>query len=250
MSTDIIERESIAEAVREGRPLRKARNYLIEVAEGNLNFRQVEITEPVPLGRQILTVAGLQPDKGYSLFGILPSGDFEDLRLDEPFDIRGAAVERFVAFLSDRDFKLTIDEAQIKWGKPLITGQELYKLAGIGEEKAVFLRVPGGQDRLIEPAELLDLSAPGVEHFITAPAPAKTFQISVNGRPRVVNNRRVTFEQIVHLAFPGPQPENAVFSMTYRHAASEPHAGELGKGGSVDVKKQGTIFNVYRTIKS
>jgi hypothetical protein len=37
--------------------------------------------------------------------------------------------------------------------------------------------------------------------------------------------------------------------MTYRHAASVPHAGELGAGGFVDVK-QGTVFNVYLTIKS
>jgi hypothetical protein len=204
----------------------------------------------VPLGRQILTAAGLNATDGYSLFAILPSGDFEDVRLDEPFDIRGQGAERFIAFLSDRNFKLTIDVAEVEWGKPAITGQELYKLAKIGEDKAVFLRVPGGEDRLIEPTEILDLSVPGIEHFITAPAPSKTFEISVNGRPRVVNNRHVTFEQVVQFAFPGPQPENAVFSMTFRHAASEPHAGELGKGGSVDVKKQGTIFNVYRTIKS
>ena len=40
------------------------------------------------------------------------------------------------------------------------------------------------------------------------------------------------------------------FSMTYCNAASLPHAGELGEGGSVEVKKQGTIFNVTRTVQS
>jgi hypothetical protein len=39
-------------------------------------------------------------------------------------------------------------------------------------------------------------------------------------------------------------------SATYRNAASLPHAGELGEGGSVEVKKQGTIFNVTRTVQS
>ena len=38
--------------------------------------------------------------------------------------------------------------------------------------------------------------------------------------------------------------------MTYRHAASMPHAGELGAGGSVEVKKKGTVFNVTRTVQS
>ena len=58
-------------------------------------------------------------------------------------------------------------------------------------------------------------------------------------------------EQVVKLAFPdaGTQP-NVVYSMTYRNAASKPHAGELGTGGSVEVKKEGTIFNVTPTVQS
>lgn len=47
-----------------------------------------------------------------------------------------------------------------------------------------------------------------------------------------------------------PPETNVKFSMTYRNAASLPHAGELGEGGSVDVKKNGTIFNVTRTVQS
>jgi hypothetical protein len=47
----------------------------------------------------------------------------------------------------------------------------------------------------------------------------------------------------------GAQEPNVVFSMTYRHAASKPHAGELGPGGVVEVKK-GTVFNVTRTVQS
>ena len=75
-------------------------------------------------------------------------------------------------------------------------------------------------------------------------------EIIVNGRTRIVPGDEVTFEQIVQLAFPGPHAPNVVFSMTYRHAASTPHAGELGAGGSVDVKKKGTVFNVTRTVQS
>jgi hypothetical protein len=38
--------------------------------------------------------------------------------------------------------------------------------------------------------------------------------------------------------------------MTYRHAASKPHAGELAEGGAVEVKHHGTIFNVTKTVQS
>ena len=45
---------------------------------------------------------------------------------------------------------------------------------------------------------------------------------------RAIDDSKMTFEQVVQLAFPGPHEPNVVFSMTYRHAASIPHAGELG----------------------
>jgi hypothetical protein len=205
----------------------------------------------VPLGRQILASAGIHAQDGYSLFAILPSGDFEDVRLDEPFDLRERGAERFVAFETDREFKLTLNDRQLAWGKPLISGAALCALAKVGKDEAVFLEVRGGEDRLIEPEEVIDLAAPGIERFITAPRPVPTFEIIVNARARTVKERRVTFEQVVQLAFPGCQPDaQTIFSMTYRHAASVPHAGELGPGGSVEVKKKGTVFNVTKTVQS
>ena len=245
-----LEFDDLGEALREGRALRPARGYRIRFAQDDLNFRNLDVTDPVPLGRQILTTAGRDPQDGYSLFAILPSGDFEDVRLDEPFDLRERGAERFVAFQTDRDFKLTLNDHQLKWGKPAIGGAALYTLANIGDDEGVFLEVRGGEDRLIEPADLIDLTAPSIERFITATRPSKTFEIIVNSRPREVDEKQVTFEQIVQLAFPGSHETNVVFSMTYRHAASTPHAGELGAGGSVEVKKKGTVFNVTRTVQS
>ena|SRR5258708_21406263 len=75
-------------------------------------------------------------------------------------------------------------------------------------------------------------------------------EIIVNARKRTVKGDVVNFEEIVQLAFPGSHDPNVAFSMTYRHAASEPHAGELGPGGHVKVKMEGTIFNVTKTIRS
>jgi hypothetical protein len=145
-----------------------SRSYRIQFGLNNLNFRTIEMTDPVPLGRQILVAAGLDPQGDYSLFAILPSGDFEDIRLDEPYDLRERGIERFVGFHSDRDIKLTLDNHQITWGKPVINGSDLYKLANVGEDQAVFLEVRGGEDRLISAKEMIDLTAPGVESFITA----------------------------------------------------------------------------------
>lgn len=248
-STDVVDFDDLSEALREGRPLRTARSYGFLFAEGGLDFQRLLVADPVPLGRQLLEAAGLNPGDGFSLFAILPSGDFEDVRLDEPFDLRLHGAERFIAFLTDREFKLTLNDNELRWGKPVISSAVLYGLAEPRDGEGVFLEERGGQDRLLAPGELIDLAKAGIERFFTAPKQA-TFEILVNSRPKTVHKRTVTFEEVVQLAFPGPHDPNVVFSMTYRRAASAPHAGELGANGSVEVKKKGTIFNVSRTVQS
>jgi hypothetical protein len=250
MTKKLPDYDDVGEAFREGRPLRAADGYRILCASYDLNFRHLIVRDPVPLGCQILESAGLDPQKGFSLYAILPNGDFEDVRLDEPFDLRGRGAERFVTFDTDRTFKLTLNNHQLVWGTPSIAGSALYTLANANAEEAVFREVRGGTDHLVEPSDTIDLTAAGIEQFITAPKPPQTYEITVNARPRIVNAKRVTFEQVVLLAFPGAHAPNIVFSMTYRHAASAPHAGELAAGGSVEVKKQGTIFNVTSCVQS
>jgi hypothetical protein len=76
------------------------------------------------------------------------------------------------------------------------------------------------------------------------------FAIIVNGRERTVMGDIATFEEVTKLAFPTPNNEaNVVYTVTYRNAAQHPTSGELTAGGSVKVKN-GTIFNVTRTVKS
>lgn len=217
----------------------------------NLQFRSLNIADPVPIGRQIIAAAGLNPHEGYSLFAILPSGEFEDVRLDEPFDLRGRGAERFIAFKTDREYKFTLGGHQIVWGKPSILGADLYFLVDADDDTAVFLGVRGGEDRLINSDDTVDLTEPGVEHFITGPKPEKGYAITLNSREYVLDGPLATYEQVVSLEFQYPPANpNITYSMTYRHAASKPHAGELAAGGSVTVKKKGTVFNVTATDKS
>src|SRR5258708_2958090 len=163
--------DDVGEAIREGRPLRQATRYRFRFAQDNLNFRDLEVNDPVPLGRQILTAAGLDAGDGFSLFAILAIGDFEDVRMDEPFDLRGRGAERFVAFKTDRVFKLTLKGHELEWGKPALAGSYLYELGKVGKDEAVYLEVRGSTDKLIEPGDLIDLAAPGIEHFVVRPKP-------------------------------------------------------------------------------
>ena len=246
---DLPEFEDVGEAIAEGRSLRQANAYRIRFALDGLEFRPLDIQDPVPVGSQILEAVGLEPEQGYSLFAILPSGDFEDVRLDEMFDLSARGAERFVAFRTDRDFKLVVNDDELRWGKPAISGAELHRLAEPADGQGVYMDVRGGTDRLIERHDVVDLNEPGIERFFMAEKPVEQIEIIVNTRPRLVDGPSVTFEQIVAIAFPGQHDANVTFSMTFRHAVSKPHAGELAAGGIVEIKK-GTTFNVTRTVQS
>ncbi len=215
MTTDTtIECDDVREAIQEGRALRPARAFRIQFALDNLDFRPVEVADPVPLGRQILSAAGLRSGMEYSLFAILESGDFEDVRLDEPFDLRGRGAESFIAFQTDRDFKLTVNGHEVRWGKSVISEHVLRQLANAGENHSVFLVVDGGQDRELHPNELVDLATPGIERFISALRAPGTIRIIVNGREEEVSEAHQTFDELVALAYPGKPPApNTTYSI-------------------------------------
>lgn len=247
---NIIDCDDVGEAIQEGRALHPARAFRIQFAYENLDFRSIEVADPAPLGRQILAAAALHPGPELSLFAILESGEFEEVRLDEPFDLRGRGAERFVAFQTDREFKLTVNGSEVRWGKPVISEHVLRQLANPAENEAIFLVVDGGEDRELKPSELLDLATPGVERFISASRAPRTITIIVNGREVEVDDAHQTFDALVALAYPGKPPApNTTYSITYRKAASKPHSGELGQGGSIEVKN-GTQINVACTVQS
>jgi hypothetical protein len=78
----------------------------------------------------------------------------------------------------------------------------------------------------------------------------KDFVIIVNGEQKTVESRSVSYEEVVKIAYPTPPSPETRYTVTYRKAEKPPHEGSLAPGQSVDVKKDGTIFNVKATGKS
>lgn len=78
----------------------------------------------------------------------------------------------------------------------------------------------------------------------------KDFTITVNGRPKVVTQKELTFAEVVALAFTNPPTgENIVFTVTYRRGEGNKPEGSMVEGDTVKVK-EGMIFNVTATDKS
>jgi hypothetical protein len=81
-----------------------------------------------------------------------------------------------------------------------------------------------------------------------APGQNKTFSIIVNGRPRTITEKKLTYIDAVHLAYPGEEPSDTVsFTVTY----SNPHGkdGSLVAGQDTSVH-DGMILNVHKTDRS
>ncbi len=79
---------------------------------------------------------------------------------------------------------------------------------------------------------------------------AKTVNIIINGRPRTVEKERLSFDEIVQLAYPGdPRAETTVFTVGYSKGEENKPNGTLVAGDSVKVK-EGMVFNVSRTDRS
>jgi Multiubiquitin len=77
----------------------------------------------------------------------------------------------------------------------------------------------------------------------------KDYRIIVNGEPKTAESEIVTFEQITKLAYPEPPFPETLFTVTFRNA-KKPKEGRLVEGQSVEVKRNGTVFNVKATDKS
>ena len=240
--------EDVQVALQASRPIREHGPYRVQIGNEALQFRAAVIADPVPTGRQVLEVAGVQPVSEHLVFQVLVNGLLEELRPDETTDLRAAGVERFLVFRNDRSFRFDLDGRMFEWGGTRISGMTLKKLAAVDlTTHGVWLDAPRGEDIPIADNELFDLSAPGAERFFTG---ARKITIIVNGRPKEVTQTRLSFLEVVRLAFPDAViNETTAYTVTFKRGPVERPEGSLVEGESVRLKN-GMVFNVTATDKS
>jgi len=77
----------------------------------------------------------------------------------------------------------------------------------------------------------------------------RDYDIVVNGELFTVEEQKVTWEQVVKLAYPEPPFAEPLYDVTFRRA-QKPREGILVEGQSILVHKKGTAFNVVVTDRS
>ncbi len=76
----------------------------------------------------------------------------------------------------------------------------------------------------------------------------KEYTIIVNGRPRKVTEKKISYEEVVRLAYPEPKPDFE-YIVTYAKGPDDKKEGTLTASESVHVKDS-MVFNVRETTKS
>jgi hypothetical protein len=150
------------------------------------------------------------------------------------------------------DTKLTfiINGKEYHWHHQFISGTEIRKLADISRDEEVFLKIkePWKDEPILDETQV-DLARPGIEHFYSKKQ-HKDVKIIVNGREKPWDQEKITFEQVIVLAFGSyEENQNRIFTVTFKGGPDSKSQGTMVKGDSVCVKNK-MIFNVTATDKS
>ncbi|MBL9149852.1 MAG: multiubiquitin domain-containing protein [Phycisphaerae bacterium] len=150
---------------------------------------------------------------------------------------------------SKSEVRIHVDRRAVNSPDPT-TGRDLYHLGRLPPDHLLYREVEGNYEDLLISNDAEQVSIHQDERFYSTEGHAKGYAVIVNGRPKKVHRSKLTFMQVVALAFdPIPNGPNWVFTITYRHGPSGNLQGTLIDGESVRIKN-GMIFNVTATDKS
>ena len=148
-------------------PNEKDDRFRVLIADENLDYKPHIFDDPKVLGRQIIEANGSHPVDEHVAIAILPNGDFEDLRLDESYDLRGRGAEKVLVARTDRSFKFKIDDKDLEWPHACISGFVLRKLADLPKNYNLWQEIPGQHDLKISDTDVVNLAEKGVERFVS-----------------------------------------------------------------------------------
>lgn len=147
------------------------------IADETFNFQPYDLHSDRPDGAAVAALRGFKPADYPVVMAVLPSGELESLRPDEP--IRPLYADaRFIVVPSDRLYRISIDGVFFEWMCRVISGAQLRKLGDIPRIKTLFLERVDRQDRELDDRDFVDLDASGVEVFRSR---KRTYKLNVQG---------------------------------------------------------------------
>jgi hypothetical protein len=144
-----------------------------------------------------------------------------------------------------RRVRIHIDREPYESPTPTI-GAALYALGHVAAHRDLFREVAGREEDQLVERSAVDVSLKQDEHFYSQ----KVFTIAVNAQKKEVAETKLTFDEVVRLAYPiAPDGQNIMFTIKYRHGPKANPKGSLLEGQLVRIK-DGMIFDVTSTDRS
>lgn len=145
-------------------------------------------------------------------------------------------------------YLIKVDDDKVRVQSPITTKEILIAVDLDPCDYRLEQKFKDGRTVELEPDQRIDLREPGIEQFISVLT--KTISIIVNGREKTVEAKKLSFIELVRLAFDNPPTgENICFTITYRKGPKQNPEGTMVEGDVIKVKC-GMVFNVTATDKS
>jgi hypothetical protein len=221
--------------------------FLAKISDETFTFRETRFTDRKVTGAQVAEAVGAHPVEDFVVLQQLPNLELETLRPLELADLSKSV--RFFVIKGDGTDKFVVDGLNFEWTKKAISGLNIKRLVGKDDDVELLLERDGAPDKVIADDDEVRLGGADVEKFKTRPAEVHV-KIIVNLREREWTKKKISFEELVAIAFPVPPPgQEIVYTITYHSGPPPRPEGTLTTGESVKVR-DGMVFNVKFTDKS
>ncbi|MCF8276994.1 MAG: multiubiquitin domain-containing protein [Flavobacteriales bacterium] len=213
-----------------------------------LNGRKYETTKTVLTGKEILEIADLTPVEEFELLLKIQKKDFEYIRPDESVDLSQPEIEHFQAKRLKAVHYEVNDVAQETLESELTVSEILTK-AGFSVSEFFLKELRGGKEISYENDPDVKIRIRNGMKFLACKEDGSMI-ILVNSRPKEWSKPKITFDEVVILAF-GTISTNPrdIYTVTYRKGPRENPQGVMVKGDIVCVTDK-MEFHVAHTNKS
>jgi len=160
-----------------------------------VNERTVNFEGPMPLGEQILALAGYEPADEYVLIEEASVGS-RLISLDEAVNLNRDIPARFFAFRSGEVFMFTVNTHGYQWGRSDIREDELREIARVSASDVLVLLHGDAPPEVIAEGQVVSLSPRGTEHFRTE---SRLITVFIDKVPKEVARGVYTTEQLITL---------------------------------------------------
>lgn len=148
--------------------------------------------DPVPIVRQILSEAAFVPVDEHVLIELLKD-ESRSLSLEESVDLRKRTKRKFLAFKTDRVFRLTIAGRGYEWGESAISEEELRNLSGASDDHILILDREDG-DLILKPGDQVGLNSAGTERIKISD---RFITVYLNGDEKIIEVGFYSTEQLI-----------------------------------------------------